>query len=432
MTPNDFERAAGRLAAKKWKISIRVDLGGGQPGIMIGVRACVCAWLDGWVGACCLRACVYGWVGMPAHGTHVFSLEPWVPGNPEESDKAPCWACLLPSSAKGRQPPRGGTPSLPSSPQQDWLAQKGCIPGWMAQEGMDCWPPPALVSLETIRHQHGQYGSGRGTSSGTGAGGGGPGDALSAPGPEQPPPGAQQAGQPAGQQGLLPPATGPFLVKAGHRPNCACVICRQHRNKLLQRGDEGGGEGGSGRGTGSAAAAAAAGAATAGPPPPPASSAGRGEHGRQCRGRQAEGEREGEEWVDARWRAGKQAYLQALPQAPTTGATPHPRAALPLSRCWAPGDWVAHRIRQQAREAAAAAAAASPGGGGEGGAAQPALSAAAPGFHGGERLPLVVVCGGTAAVDAQGAAASLGWGVRGGRAMSQVGARVGVGWGGDV
>lgn len=36
--PAEFERAAGRAAAKKWKTSLRIDKGGGQPGITLQVQ----------------------------------------------------------------------------------------------------------------------------------------------------------------------------------------------------------------------------------------------------------------------------------------------------------------------------------------------------------------------------------------------------------
>jgi hypothetical protein len=55
-----------------------------------------------------------------------------------------------------------------------------------------------------------------------------------------------------------------------------------------------------------------------------------------------------------RQRDGKRAFLRALPQLATAGPMPHELHEVPLSRCWTPEDWAAHRLRQVARAAAAA------------------------------------------------------------------------------
>jgi hypothetical protein len=53
-----------------------------------------------------------------------------------------------------------------------------------------------------------------------------------------------------------------------------------------------------------------------------------------------------------RFRDGKRAYLRALPQLATAGAQRSALHEVPLSRCWTPEDWAAHRLRQAARAAA--------------------------------------------------------------------------------
>lgn len=64
------------------------------------------------------------------------------------------------------------------------------------------------------------------------------------------------------------------------------------------------------------------------------------------RGGAAKEEEEEEEPKGLRY--GKRAFLEAVMQLPGAGARPHTLHEVPLSRCWAPAEWIMHRARQHA------------------------------------------------------------------------------------
>lgn len=172
---------------------------------------------------------------------------------------------------------------------------------WLIQMGVDPVKPPkpSRATLDTVRRRQ----------------------MIQTHRPLPPPPsGAAGPGQAAGAAGK----TG--RGKSGHREGCMCVICKQARRSGKQWAGLGTGGAADGSGTGG----------------------GGGEGGGTSAGHRTE--------AGARWRAGKRAFLSALPQAITVGVKPHPPHRVPLSRCWAPEDWAAHRWRQNQRNDAAGAA----------------------------------------------------------------------------
>lgn len=90
-----------------------------------------------------------------------------------------------------------------------------------------------------------------------------------------------------------------------HKDGCGCVVCKQARKN--------------GRVAAAAAGKAAAASAKAAALP---------------------------EQQFSRYRTGKRAFVEALPQLIGTGGHPHKIHEIPLSRCWAPDDWAAHRVRR--------------------------------------------------------------------------------------
>ncbi len=130
--------------------------------------------------------------------------------------------------------------------------------------------------------------------------------------------------------------------KSAHKGDCSCVICKQSRrtgNKWS--GFTGGGGGGDNNKHAANAQnlAAAAAAQRAG------QLRGSDNNTRHTRNTEL---RHGPDT----FRTGKQAYLEAIPQIISTGPRSLELYKAPPSRCWAPGEWAAHRLRyNMAREA---------------------------------------------------------------------------------
>jgi len=167
---------------------------------------------------------------------------------------------------------------------------------------------------------------------------------------------------------------------SSHKENCGCVICKQNRKRAAIIADDIADSGNNNNQTSTSAIATAAAGATA-------HRSGQQQlrdkyyttRQRNSRGRYGQDE---ERFHDPHsFRTGKQAYIEAIPQIVSSGPRSLELYQAPPSRCWAPGEWAAHRLRyNRAREAKRS--------GGN-------SSLASSGQH--ESLP-VIVCGGSLAI----------------------------------
>lgn len=184
---------------------------------------------------------------------------------------------------------------------------------------------------------------------------------------------------------------------SGHKNDCGCVICKQNRRRGAAVHAAGtAGSDINGKHTDTSATAAAA----------TANRSGQQQLGGKNNKNNRQGNSDGQYGQDDGqfhdrniFRTGKQAYLEAIPQVVSTGPRSLELYQAPPSRCWAPGEWAAHRLRYNiAREKKRS--------GGNN-------SLASLGQHG--TLP-VVVCGGSLAIrdDNIATVVSLGPGATGG------------------
>jgi hypothetical protein len=133
--------------------------------------------------------------------------------------------------------------------------------------------------------------------------------------------------------------------KSVHKGDCSCVICKQSRRTGNNWAGFAAGSGGN------PPRAAGAGAAAAGGRSRNTTSNSAAVNNNTAR-RRVQSKETAHRHNPNALRTGKQAYLEAMPQIISTGPRALELYQAPPSRCWAPGEWAAHRLRyNMAREA---------------------------------------------------------------------------------